>query len=359
MPDISSIPTSSTATQMTIADQLKNIDETVEALTGGDETKRSELFKEVGQIIAGSNIKVSRGDITGSTEVGDKKTSGATSTPALDNPDDLKAVYANLEKLLSYLELDNEERQTEMAKDRIQLQQVTLDSEHEQRMESIEESLEEMASAERAQTASRVFGWLGAIMAVVAAVVLTVCTGGVAAGFAIAGAVVAIASLVMNETGATEKITDALTEEFKAGGDKSSDAKLKAQLTVNLTMLGLSLICSVGSMASGFANSAKTISDTARTVQTVMTVANTAVSTGSLATSGVSTYLNSKAQEAQADVTELQKFIEQLQQRLQESEEELQALLEMIESSLSNISTIVASATDTTSEIAQNIGQMA
>ena len=98
---------------------------------------------------------------------------------------------------------------------------------------------------------------------------------------------------------------------------------------------------------------------TAKTVQNGITVANTGVSFLSLASSGITTYMTYKSEGAKADTTELAKFITMLQQRLEESQEELQKILEQIQSGIGEIAQMISSATDTSTEIAQNIGQMA
>ena len=331
-----------------------------------DSTKAKEIIKNVLEIISGMNVKVSRGDDTSVTGAGEKKTSGGTNVPALDNPDDLEQLEQNLAKLLAYLQLDNEERQTDMAKDRIEHQKASLDKEHDGRMKEIDKSQKAMKDAEKASLASRIFGWIGAVLAVAAAIALTVVTGGVAAGFAIAGAVIAITSLVMNETGAMDALTEKLTESFKNDGMSSNDAKLKASLIINITMVVLSLSCSIGGMAAGIiaagkaaADTAKAVSDIARAVQNAITIANTGVGAASLAAGGASTYYTYNAEDSKADVMELEKFIQQLQQRLEESEEELKLIIEQIEASLGKIAELLASATDTSNEIAQNLGQMA
>ena len=72
-----------------------------------------------------------------------------------------------------------------------------------------------------------------------------------------------------------------------------------------------------------------------------------------------STALNYEAEMAKADVSELEKIMMELQRRLDESEEELNALLEAIQNGLDAIAQLLASATDTQTEIASQIGQMA
>ena len=185
MSDISTAP----VTTKTSYHPPKNIEDTIGKLAGGDAQKTKEIISEVANILSGDNVRVSRGATTGVDGNKDtSRTSGATSTPSLDNPDDSTTKEANLEKLISYLQLDNEERQTEMAKARIDMQKAGLDTEHDDRMRQIDDSIKKMKDAERASKISRVFGWIGAVLAVAAAAVLTVVTGGLAAGFAIAGA---------------------------------------------------------------------------------------------------------------------------------------------------------------------------
>ena len=62
---------------------------------------------------------------------------------------------------------------------------------------------------------------------------------------------------------------------------------------------------------------------------------------------------------AGADVKETEKFIAALRQRLDESEEELEQILQQIQNAISQVAAMIASATDTSDAIAQNIGAMA
>ena len=347
----------------------------------GDDTKAKEVLGKAIEVLAGANLKISRGDDTSVTGAGERKTCGANNVPVLDNPNDAAAKEVDLTKLISYLQLDNQERQIEMAKDRIDMQKEGLDTEQKDRMKQIDESIKKMEKAEKAAKISRIFGWIGAVLAVAAAVALTIVTGGAAAGFAIAGAVLAVTALTLNETGVmdtlVEKLADHLQEKY--GWDKNK-AMLAASLIINLSIMVLQLGCSVGSMISGFAAAGKAAADaaatgakavadtaklsatamqTAKTVQNVITVANTGVGAMSLASNGVSTFLTFKSENAKADTTELEKFITMLQQRLDESQEELQKILEQLQAGIGEIAQMISSATDTSTEIAQNLGQMA
>ncbi len=327
--------------------------------------KATQAVKDVAAILSSRSVNVTAS--TGRTD-GVGTADGATGTPALDSPADPKQVEANLEKLLAYLQLDNEERQAEMAKERIETQKDSLAAEHKERKAKIDETLKKMDQAAKSRLANRIFGWLGAIVAVAAAVAATVFAvlsggaGAVAAGFAIAGAVVAVTSLVLNETGAMDKLTEMLASALEKSMS-SKNAKIAAALIINLSIMAISLGCSVGGMVAGIAQAGKALVDTvatvAKTVSSITAIAGTAVGAGSLTAGAVSTGLGYKAEMSQADLSELEKIMAELQRRLEESEEELNAILEAIQNGLGQIAAILASATDTQTEIASQIGQMA
>ena len=319
-----------------------------------------ETVADVAKLLSNYNINII-GNMTDPSQIG--QPNGATGIPALDNPEDLQQIQENLEKLLAYLQLDNEERQAQMAKERIEVQKDSLESEHKTRMDKINESLKKMEDAAKSRLATRIFGYIGAALAVLAAVVTTIVTGGAAAAFAIAGAVVAVTALVMSETGATDKLIEAIADSMEKSGMSHSDAQLAASLIVNLSIMLISLGCSIGGMGAGFAGVGKAVADSigtvARVAQGATSVASTAVGVGSLAAGAASTALNYEAEMAKADVSELEKIMMELQRRLDESEEELNALLEAIQNGLDAIAQLLASATDTQTEIASQIGQMA
>ncbi len=353
--EISKISTASTAPNQML-EQFQEL--------AGDSTKAKEVIGKALEVLAGVNVKVTRADSTGVDGASEKKTTGATSTPALDNPADTKQVEANLEKLIAFLQLDNEKRQTEMAKERIEMQKSTLETEHKSRMAEISKTLEKMDDAQKASLANRIFGWLGAIIAVVAAVAVFAVTGGAAAGFAIAGAALAVGSLVMNETGAMEALTKKFSEHMqeKYGWSKSK-ADLFASLTINLSIMALQLGCAGAAAYNAFHAGAQAVtaatSVTAKTVQNVATFGSLGIGVGAMTAGAVSTGLGFKAQSAQADVSELEKFMQQLQQNLDECQEELEQLLQYIQAGTGKIAEILTSATDTSSEIARKIGAMA
>ena len=186
------------------------IDQTADFAKGlGLSDKATETIKNIAALLGGRNVSVNTNPRADGAETG--RPTGSTGVPALDNPADIKQLEQNLEKLLSYIQMDNEERQTAMAKDRIDMQKDALDAERNNRSEKIEKSLKDMDKAAESRKASKIFGWLMTALAVVAAVVACIATGGLAVGPVI-GAAIAIGCQVLNETGVMDKIVEKLAK---------------------------------------------------------------------------------------------------------------------------------------------------
>jgi len=371
----------------TAARQASNtINETMNFAKGlGLSEKATENIKDVAAILSSRSVSLTS-KAGGTDETG--KAPGATNVPALDNPDDAKALEANLEKLIAYLQLDNEERQAEMAKERIEVNKDSLETEHKNRKEKIEKTLKDMEKAEKASKLNRIFGWLATALAIVVAVVACVATAGLAVG-AVVGAGVALGMQIMSETGAMEKITNALSGALEKAGMSKQAAAILSAVIIAVAAIALSIGSGAGAaaLASHFSKAAqatatvaqaagagaqaaqttaKTVSGLsmavkagAEAVRPALTIGTRVLQMSTIGTGGAAAYTNYEAGMSQADTKEAQQILAQLQQRIEESEEELNAILQAIENSLSNTAQLLSSATDTSGEIAKNIGQMA
>ena len=355
-------------TNLTNRQMPSTIDQTADLSKGlGLSGKAAETIKNVASILGGRNISVDTNSRVDNTETG--RPTGATGVPALDNPADVKQLEQNLEKLLSYLQMDNEERQAEMAKDRIEIQKDTLDAERQTRSEKINKSLKDMDKAAESRKASKVFGWLMTALAVVAAVVACVATGGLAVGPVI-GAGIAIACSVLNETGVMDKIMEKLASGLESLGMSKQAAQILAQVLITVAIMAASLgaglagggATAVSNVAKGVAEAAKGVEVTIETmdkVRAAIAIATTVVGVSSTITGGVGAYQSYKAGMSQADVSETEKVITALKQRLDECEEELQQILAQLQNAVSQVAEMLSSATDTSNEIANNLGAMA
>ena len=326
--------------------------------------KAAETVKEVVSLLGGRNVSVNANARTDNAENG--KPTGSTGVPSLDNPADIKQIEANLEKLIAYLQMDNEERQTAMAKDRIEIQKDTLDAERKTRSEKIDKSLKDMDKAAKSRLASKIFGWLMTAVAVIAAVVSCVATAGFAVG-PVVGAGIAIACQVLNETGTMDKIIENIAKGLEKLGCSKETAQILAQVLITVAIMAIS----IGSTLSAggttlFKGSLKTFVDALKLSQEALDKARVAVAVaagvigvGSITAGGVSSYQNYKSGMSQADTSETEKVITALKQRLDETEEELEQILQQLQAAVSQVAELLTSATDTSTEIARNLGEMA
>ena len=345
-------------TNLTNRQMPSTIDQTADLSKGlGLSGKAAETIKNVASILGGRNISVDTNSRVDNTETG--RPTGATGVPSLDNPADVKQLEQNLEKLLSYLQMDNEERQAEMAKDRIEIQKDTLDAERKGRSEKINKSLKDMDKAAESRKASKVFGWLMTALAVVAAVVACVATGGLAVGPVI-GAGIAIACSVLNETGVMDKIMEKLASGLESLGMSKQAAQILAQVLITVAIMAASLGAGLaGGGGSAVANLIKGTAETMDKVRAAIALATTIVGASATITGGVGAYQSYKAGMSQADVSETEKVIAALKQRLDECEEELQQILAQLQNAVAQVAEMLSSATDTSNEIANNLGAMA
>ena len=327
------------------------IDQTADFAKGlGLSDKATETIKNIAALLGGRNVSVNTNPRADGAETG--RPTGSTGVPALDNPADIKQLEQNLEKLLSYIQMDNEERQTAMAKERIDMQKDALDAERNNRSEKIEKSLKDMDKAAESRKASKIFGWLMTALAVVAAVVACIATGGLAVGPVI-GAAIAIGCQVLNETGVMDKIVEKLAKGLEGLGLSKQASQI---------LLAGGGASAVSSVAKGIADTAKGLKVTVETMEKIraaVALTMTIVGIGSGVASGVGAYNAFKAGMSQADVSETEKYITALKQRLDECEEELNQILQMLQQAISQVAEMLSSATDTQTAIANNMGAMA
>ena len=323
------------------------------------------LAKEIAGLLASqASVRVTNTAAPAATaDVG--TATGATGVPALDNPDDAKQKEVDLEKLVSYLQLETDKHQAELAKDRIELEKGEMDRRHAEQMGKIKESLEQMDKAAKANLATRIFGWLMAAVSIAIAVAACIATGGIAIG-AVAGAVVAVGMCIMNETGAMDEITEKLTDALKDAGMGDQAAQIVAAIVIAVAAIALSLGAGFGgnAAAQGFGRGvgqavASTTMTMAKNAQSIAQFAAAGLGVGTTVSGGVASAMNYKSGELKAETTEMEKFLAVMKQQLEESQEELEKILQQIQNIYSDIASIINSAIDTETEIAHKMGQMA
>ena len=342
-----------------VARQTSSIDTAAQLAKGlGLSEKATQAVKEVAALLGNRNVSVAAAAPKGETGT----VAGATGAPVLDNPDDEKAKEADLEKLIAYLQLENSKEQSESAKARIESLKGQLEIEHKDRKAKMDKSLKEMDEAAKARTRNKVFGWLMTGLAILGAVVACVATGGLAVG-AVIGAGIALGAQILNETGAMEKIVGGLSDALQSLGMSKMAADIVAQVAITLVIVAASL----GAGAAGAASSVtqltsaigKALQNAAQLIKPALTIATGIIGATSTVSGGVGAYQNYKSGMSDAELKETEKYLAIIQQKMEEAEEELQKILEMIQDLVGQIAQLLSSQTDTTNEIAMQMGQMA
>ena len=321
--------------------------------------KATQAVKEVAAILGNRSVNVTA-PAASRNETG--TVAGPSGVPVLDNPDDEKAKEADLEKLIAYLQLENSKEQAEAAKARIDSIKGELEVEHKDRKAKMDKSLKDMDEAAAARKRNSFFGWLMTGLAILGAIVACVATGGVAVG-AVIGAGIALTAQILNETGVMEKIVGGLSDALQSLGMSKMAADIVAQVAITAVIIA----ASVGAGAAGAAGKVteltsalgKILQSAAQAVAPALQISTGIIGLGSTISGGVGAYQSFKAGMSQADVTETEKFLAVIQQKMEEAEEELEKILQMIQDLVGQIAQLLSSQTDTTAEIAMQMGQMA
>ena len=321
--------------------------------------KATQAVKEVAAILGNRSVNVTA-PAASRNEAG--TVAGPSGVPVLDNPDDEKAKEADLEKLIAYLQLENSKEQAEAAKARIDSIKGELELEHKDRKAKMDKSLKDMEEAAAARKRNSFFGWLMTGLAILGAIVACVATGGVAVG-AVIGAGIALTAQILNETGVMEKIVGGLSDALQSLGMSKMAADIVAQVAITAVIIA----ASVGAGAAGAAGKVteltsalgKILQSAAQAVAPALQISTGIIGLGSTISGGVGAYQSFKAGMSQADVTETEKFLAVIQQKMEEAEEELEKILQMIQDLVGQIAQLLSSQTDTTAEIAMQMGQMA
>jgi len=321
--------------------------------------KATQAVKEVAAILGNRSVNVTA-PAASRNETG--TVAGPSGVPVLDNPDDEKAKEADLEKLIAYLQLENSKEQAEAAKARIDSIKGELEVEHKDRKAKMDKSLKDMDEAAKARKRNSFFGWLMTGLAILGAIVACVATGGVAVG-AVIGAGIALTAQILNETGVMEKIVGGLSDALQSLGMSKMAADIVAQVAITAVIIA----ASIGAGAAGAAGKVteltsalgKILQTAAQAVAPALQIGTGIIGLGSTISGGVGAYQSFKAGMSQADVTETEKFLAVIQQKMEEAEEELEKILQMIQDLVGQIAQLLSSQTDTTAEIAMQMGQMA
>lgn len=319
--------------------------------------KGAALVKEVVGLLASEpSLRVTNATVNQTKEVG--RPIGATGTPQLDNPND--EIAKEIDGAIIFMKICGEmnEKGYDFAKDRLNTTKNLNKAHHENTMKDMKKSFEEMDAAAKSNKFSSIFGWLCAAIAVVIAVAVSVASGGIAVGPAV-GALIAIAGCVLNQTGATQKITEAIAKGLEKLGMSKQAAQITAQIAFTVALMVAAIACGridgvvkLGELGKNIAQLASAIASATKSIMIGAGV-------GSALMGGFNAKINYDALMAQKDLIEDDKFMAFITRMLEENSEEIQEILSTMNGVAEETADILSSETDTMNAIAMNIGQKA
>lgn len=269
-----------------------------------------------------------------------EKVSSQVAQPSLDPPK-VKFDTAQMTMLLSELNKEIGELGVEFAQEGVKITGDKKKKISEERIKKLQDSIEKISKALKKEKANKVWSWIGAVVAVVAAVAVCVATGGAGLPlvFAAIGLVCAVASLTvmtLEETGAMEAMMDATCK--ARGYDEEETAKYKqnVRLAITITIAVVGLCAGVGSAVSAM-KSGVTLATNATKIAGVIGAAGELAEAGAAIGSGATTIQATKARtdsmKSQADAKEFEAWLKKLQITMEQETDELQRALEILNKS--------------------------
>ncbi len=272
---------------------------------------------------------------------------GTPDSPTLTAPTTNFGDGSSLALLVMSLQSKISGLQTTTATEAIKADKADQQAKVQENIKKIQDSIEKMEKASSSGLLGKIFGWIGAGLALIAAAAATVVTGGAAgpiAGLVIAG--IAVALMTAQQTGAMDKLMTAMF------GDDS-----KAKMIFSIVLQVAMVAASIASIAlSGGASAASTVSSIAKTAELIQSVSaagagvSSVASGGATIASGVYTY---QATNAQADSKDLEAWLAQLQAQMDNDQSVLQKILQDLQTGTNTSMDMLNSIMDSKSTILQ------
>lgn len=330
-------------------------------LAAGEGVKDVEQLGElVLNLMTGGNLRITTKD----PKI-DLKDLGRGVPVELDKP--VITVKVDVARLVALLKMDTDEIQAEEARKQVDIQKGQIAKRNTDRMKKIDKSLAEMDKAARMSIFQKIFGWLTALVTLVAAIAASVASGGVATGPLLA-AVVGIGLQALNQAGVTEKLAKELTQALEKSMSKHAAAVLSAvimaaaQIVIMLAAGGIG----EGISAIGMKHGLKMVSGAdalqklgEKTIGAILEGTALGMQLAGIVAGGVGAKVHYDSGMAGAELTGIEGAIRLLQAKMQQTEEGLNEVVRALMNGPENIARLLESANDASKMIAVKIGQMA
>jgi len=292
---------------------------------------------------------------------------GNLATPTLPPPKDL-GDWSSIMAKVAEIQAKLGELQKNVAAEDINIRKQDMAEANKKEAERIKEMLAKIEKSKTSGLFGKIFGWIGVALAVIGAAIATVATGGAAAP-ALALAIVGLGMMILQETGAMDKIVEGLAKNPAllmlvfgpvAGGllfgliqGGVIDEK-QAQMAIQLTFAAAMLVASIaGAVASGGAAATEMVF---KVIGMIGQIAGAAAQIGAGA-SGIATAAYSyQAAQLDADAKENQAWLAKLQAMISEEMERLQKIIDTMHNGVKATSDVLANIAQSNRSVISSMG---
>lgn len=285
------------------------------------------------------------------------------SAPQLDPPK-MSGDWSTVMAKIAEIRMQLSELQIKVSSEGIKSTKDNMAEANKIEQQKMKDSIEKMQKAQTTGLLGKILGWIGAVAGLIGAAIATVATGGAAAPV-LAVAVLGMAVMVLQETGAMEKIVDFLAENpmllmavfgpviggtlgalIESGVIDQDKAKMAIQVALSVALL----VVNIAAMAfSGGSSVAGIAAQVAR-------ITGIATSIGSGALGIVEAKQSFDAARIQADAKEIQAWLIKLQQMLSEESDRLKEIMDKLTSGVSEVSDMLSDIADSHNSIFSSMG---
>ncbi len=269
---------------------------------------------------------------------------GQNNAPVLETPN-MQMDAESLTLILIQLRAKLGEEQAVTSREEIESNLVTKELQHQEVIQKIEDYLDAMREVNKSNGTMRILGWTAAVVTLVAAVALTVATGGAAAPLLVVAAFM-ITQMALQEAGEGNVFAEGLADMYMAMGMNEEDAQMAGAITYAVAMLVASIAAAV---ATGGAGAFALVNATAAIISGSLQIAQggMAIKKG---------YDQKDAMEAQADQLDIKALMKRLQAMMDAEMERLEEIITAMDDGIMAVMQMLGGVNDKTDTIMQNIG---
>ena len=298
---------------------------------------------------------------------------GNISSPELPPPAAI-GDWSTIMAMVAEIQAKIGELQKNASAEGIQAQKLEMEDAHKKEAERIKEMLAKIEKSQKSGLFGKYVGWFGAIVGVIGALIATVATGGAAAPV-LAIALLGLTMMILQETGAMEKIVNFLAENpallfailaplgpiglagaglltglIEGGAIDADQAKMAIQLTFAAAMLIVSI---AGMVATGGASATDALFKSVGLFgQIVGGVAQVGAGASGIAQSAYSY----QAAQLDADAKEMKAWLAKLQAMLDEEMDRLREIIEKLNGGIADASDVLSDIADSNRAVISNMG---